>query len=56
MTYMQRHLRKKELLMRKVSPKRQDVLDLHKLAKVIPPSLHKLAKVIPPSMMEYLST
>ena len=45
MTYMQRHLRKKELLMRKVSPKRQEVLDLH-----------KLAKVVPPPMMEYLST
>ena len=45
MTYMQRHLRKKELLMRKVSPKRQEVLDLH-----------KLAKVIPPSTTEYLST
>jgi hypothetical protein len=45
MTYMQRHLRKKELLMRKVSPKRLEVVDIH-----------KLAKYVPPPATEYLST
>ena len=45
MTYMQRHLRKKELLMRKVSPKRMEVVE----------SI-KLSKVVHPKATEYLST
>ena len=45
MTYMQRHIRKKELLMSKVSPKRMEVVEGN-----------KLSKVVHPQATEYLST